>query len=438
MRSLFDRICRSKYPRMNSLADRRNALARRAVLFRGRNFRRFYVGYTTSLIGSSMSAIAVTFAVLDSGGTAPDLGYVFAASVLPQVLFMLGGGVLADRLGRRRVMLAADIERMAVQGCLAAALLLGRPPIWLFASLGALLGCGEALFTPALSALATEIAPADALSDANALLAVACSAAKVLGPALAGVLIAVTSPAFVIAIDAASYGVSVLALSRLDLPAASQRRRSPMRDLAEGWREFRSHTWLVATTVQFALFNLFTWAPYLLIGPVLAQQRLGGARAWGAVLAAGAAGAILAGAAGVGRRPRRPLVVAVLGTCGCPLPCLLLALDAPVYAVAAGAAVAGAGFTIFDTFWSATMQRRVAPQALARTAAFSLTGSYALGSAGFAVIGAVTAVTGPTALLGFGAAWGVGSSAVVLALPAIRSVTWSAGDQDDVSWSEPR
>jgi MFS family permease len=105
-------------------------IGRRAGVLRERNFRRFFVGYTTSLLGTSMSAVAVAFAVLDSGGTAADLGYVFAAGIVPQVIFMLGGGVIADRFGRRRVMLAADAVRCCAQAALAAALFLGHPRIW--------------------------------------------------------------------------------------------------------------------------------------------------------------------------------------------------------------------------------------------------------------------------------------------------------------------
>jgi len=165
-----------------------------------------------------MSRIALTFAVLDSGGTTADLGFVFAASVFPQVLVMLGGGVLADRVGRRPLMLVADAARLAVQATLAAALFIGRPSLWLFIALSALLAAGEGFFNPALGGLRAEMVPPANLPDANSVLSVAGSATTIAGPALAGVLIA---------------------------------------------------------------FNLFTWAPYLLLGPILARQYLGGASAWG-------------------------------------------------------------------------------------------------------------------------------------------------------------
>jgi hypothetical protein len=321
-------------------------------------------------------------------------------------------------------MLTTDLTRLAVQGTLAGVLFTGRPPIWLFAALAALLGTGEGFFNPALGGLRAEIAPPDKLPDANALLGVAQSAATVAGPALAGILIAVTSPAVVIALDAASFAASVLSLARLRIPPASPATQSPWRDLADGWAQFRSQSWLCLTTVQFALFNLFTWAPYLLLGPVLARQYLGGAGAWGVIVAAYAGGSVVGGLALVGRRPRRPLVVGVVGTFGYALPCLLLALRAPLVPVAAAALAAGCGSAVFGTLWTTVMQQQVAPNLLGRTTAFTTTGSFALGSLGWTVIGSVAAWVGPARLLGFAAAYAAVSSAVVLTTPAIRAIHW--------------
>ena len=391
-----------------------------------RDFAVFYTGYVTSLLGSAMSSIALTFAVLGSGGSAADLGYVFAASVVPLVIFMLGGGVLADRLGRRRVMLGSDASRLVTQAGLAAALFAGRPPIWLFAVLSALLGAADAFFSPGLSGLTPEIVAASRLADANALLGVAQSVARIGGPALAGILIAVSRPATVIAADAASFGVSLAALALLRVLPAAAPARSPWRDLAEGWAQFRSHAWLWITTVQFALFNLFTWAPFLLLAPILARAYLGGARGYGIVQASLAGGAIAAGLLLVGRRPSRPLVIATVGTFGYGVPCLALALRLPLPAVAGAAALAGAGSATFNAYSATVMQQRVPPALLARVSAIDLTGAYALGAAGYAVIGPLADVVGPGRLLGFAAAYTTLSSAVVLTLTPIRRTRWLA------------
>ena len=198
----------------------------------------------------------------------------------------------------------------------------------------------------------------------------------------------------VIAIDAASYGVSVAALALLQLPRAAPAagpapRRSLLRDMGEGWAEFRSRTWLWVTTAQFALFNLITWAPYLLLGPVLARDYLGGARAWGLIMGANGAGAVLGGLAALGRRPRRPLAVATLATFGYPVPCLLLALRAPAGAVAAGALAAGVASALFNTFWTTTLQQQVPRSRLSRASSFSMVGAFGPGTLGLAIAGPV-------------------------------------------------
>jgi MFS family permease len=401
---------------------------KRAALLRHRNFVTYLAGYTTSSLGTAMASIALTFAVLDNGGTALDLGVVFAANVVPQVLVMLGGGVLADRLGRRPVMLVTDASRMAVQASLAATLFAGRPAIWLIATLTALRSAGDGFFTPSLGGLKVEIMPPDLLTEGNAILGIASSATAIAGPALAGVLIALTSPATVIAIDAVSYGASVAALALLSIPPVSRPGQSAWRDLADGWKEFRQRRWMVIGTVQFALFNLFSWAPYLLLGPILARQYLGGASAWGAIMACYAGGSILGGLAVMRRRPHRPLVVATLGTFGYAAPCLMLALHAPLVAVTAGAAAAGIGSAIAMTFSSVVTQRLVPAALQARISAIETTGAFALGSLGFIAVGPVAAVVGAGRMLGFAAAYAFVSSAVVLALPAIRSITSNSGD----------
>jgi len=400
----------------------------------GRDFRRFYIGYSTSLLGTAMSSVAIAFAVLSSGGTPTGLGVVFAANIVPMVALMLGGGALADRLGRRPVMLAADVARCAAQGALAVALSLGHPSLWLFVAAALVVGTGNAFFQPALSGLPVQLAPRDRLADANALLAVPQPAAQIAGPALAGILIAATSPAVAVAADAASYAVSAVALAMLRFPAADQARsrsRSLLSDLADGWAEFSSRPWLCVETVQFALFNLLTWGPYLVLGPVLARDYLGGARAWGAILACYGGGAILGGLLALGRRPRRPLLIATLATLGFSLPPLALALRLPLVVVGAGALVAGLGSAVGGALATTVTQQRVPALALSRVGAFNTVGAFAFGPIAFVAAGPVAAAVGARAVLGFGAAWAAFGTLVVLAMPAIRDMTWLDTDKPD-------
>ena len=451
--------CRSKSPRTNSAYFRSKYSSTRFDVLASRDFRRFSAGYATSLLGTAMSSVAIAFAVLGNGGTATALGLVFTANIVPMTAFMLAGGALADRLGRRRVMLAADLGRCAAQAVLAGAATAGHPRLWLFVTAAVVVGAGNGFFTPALSGLPVQLVPPARLGDANALLGTVQPAAQVIGPALAGLLIALTSPAVVIAVDAGTYAISALALAGLRLPGTgqplpgvgralpgagrppgqpAQRASSLRRDLAEGWAEFIAHPWLWPQTVQFALFNLVTWGPYLVLGPVLARQYLGGARAWGMILACYGGGAILGGLLALGRRPRRPLLAATLATLGYPLPPLALALHLPLPAVAGAALGAGVGSALGGAF-SATVQQRLIPApALSRVGAFNLVGAYAFGPVAFAAAGPVAAVLGARAVLAFGAAWSAGLTVAVLTVPAIRRQAFVPPDDTVPDTGPPR
>ena len=420
---------RSKSSRTTSAYSRGKYFSKRLGVLAARDFRRFYVGYTASLLGTAMSSVAIAFALLGAGGTATGLGIVFTANIVPMVAFILFGGAFADRLGRRRVMLAADLVRCAAQGVLATALAVGRPSLWLFVAAALAVGTGNAFFSPALSGLPVQLVSPAQLGDANALLGTAQPAARVAGPALAGVLIAVTSPALVIAVDAGTYALSALALAMLRLQRAGKapgrdRKSSLPRDLAEGWAEFTSRPWLWPQTVQFTLFNLVTWGPYLVLGPVLADRYLGGARAWGVVLACSGVGAILGGLLALGRRPRRPLLVATLTTLGFALPPLALALRLPLPAVAGAALGQGLGSALGGAFTATVEQRLIPAAALSRVGAFNMVGAFAFGPVAFAAAGPAAALVGPRAVLAFGAAWSVCMTLAVLAVPAVRRLPW--------------
>jgi MFS family permease len=480
-RELFGTVCivpeakfkrkenRSKSSRTTSAYSRGKYFSERLGVLAGRDFRRFYVGYTASLLGTAMSSVAIAFALLGAGGTATGLGIVFTANIVPMVAFILFGGALADRLGRRRVMLAADLVRCAAQAALATALAAGRPSLWLFVAAALAVGVGNAFFSPALSGLPVQLVSPGQLGDANALLGTAQPAAQVAGPALAGVLIAVTSPALVIAVDAGTYALSALALAMLRLRGSTRRqarwrdagRRWPwqavrrpgargsaplsgpgcrqsreaaqrqrfrddslLRDLAEGWAEFTARPWLWPQTVQFALFNLVTWGPYLVLGPILADQYLGGARAWGVVLACSGGGAVLGGLLALGRRPRRPLLVATVTTLGFALPPLALALRLPLPVVAGAALGQGLGSALGGAFASTVEQRLIPAAALSRVGAFNMVGAFALGPVAFVAAGPEAALFGPRAVLAFGAAWSVVMTLAVLAVPAVRRLPW--------------
>ncbi|WP_329321339.1 MFS transporter [Streptomyces sp. NBC_01262] len=397
-------------------------LDRRFAVLRERDFRRFFIGYTTSLLGSAMASIALTFAVLERGGGGTELGWILTARILPLVLMLLAGGVVTDRLGSRQVMLAADAVRCLTQLGLAVLLLGGDPGLWALVGLVALWGAAEALFTPALGALVPHIVRADTLSDGNALLDVARSATSIAGPMLAGLLTAVAGAASVLAMDAASYAVSIVALLLLPRAARTTTTASSfVTELREGWTQFSSRTWLWATTAHVCLFNLFVWAPFLVLGPVVAERRLGGATSWGLVMALYGSGAVAGGLAMLGRRPSRPLLVATAATFGWSLPSTALATGRPLPWICAAALVAGIGSAVCGTLLATAVQSQIPPGMVARVNAYGAFGAFVLGPVGLAAAGPVSVLVGTSGVLGFGAMWQITAVTVILALPAIRA-----------------
>ncbi|MFJ5923570.1 MFS transporter [Kitasatospora sp. NPDC092948] len=391
--------------------------SRRLAVLRGREFRLFFIGFAVSLFGSSMASVAVAFAVLDSGGGGSGLGVVMTARILPIVLLLVLGGAAADRLGPRPVMLGSDGLRCATQAAMAVLMFTAHDRIWAMAALMVLWGLAEAVFMPSLDALLPRLVPAGQLGDANALLGIARNGTAVAGPALAGGLTAVAGPGWVLLVDAATYAVGGVALALLRLPAVARDtsdQPSLLAELRDGWAEFSSRRWQWVSTLQACLFNLLVWAPFLILGPVVAEQRLGGAGGWGVVMGAYGAGAVLGGLLLLGREPARPLRTAIAVTAGWALPSGALALGWPLPLVAVAAVGAGITSIVCGTLFVTLTQRHVPAEALGRVSAYGTLGAFAFGPVGLALAGPIADRVGTASVLGFGAAWQLVSCTLTL------------------------
>src|SRR5262245_44507834 len=161
------------------------------AVLRDRRFGLLLAARTASVLGSAFGPVALAFGVLARPGATPTtLSVVVAAESVSMVAFMLIGGVVADRLPRFRVMVAADLAAALAWGSLAAMLILGPAPVPLLVAMAAVAGAATALFFPALTGVVPEVVPAGRLQTANGLLRLAMNLARILGFALAGAAVA--------------------------------------------------------------------------------------------------------------------------------------------------------------------------------------------------------------------------------------------------------
>jgi len=391
-----------------------------------RDFRLYFIGRLTSWIGTGMLPVALSFAILERGGSTTQVGLVLGVDVAPMVLFLLIGGVIADRLNRRLVMLASDLLRGVAQGALAAWILLGHPPLWGFLAAEALVGAGTAFFTPAMTGLIPQVAKGDMLQQANSLNGLAQWGGMLAGPAAAGLLVATAGAGWAVAADAITYVVGALSLAALrveDTSGGAGSHESMITQLTAGWHAFRSRRWLWLIVSQFTVFGLLTYAPFWVQGAVVARHSFGGAEAWGAILGAQGAGSVISGIVMLRVQPRRPLLIGQLAMLPWALVLCALAIPAPVVVVAIAAFCSGIGFGIFAPLWDTTMQRQLPPDVLSRASAYDWFGSLALLPIGFAIQGAMASLLGIRGTLLLGAGWIALSVVAVLCVPDVSRMT---------------
>jgi MFS family permease len=389
---------------------------------RERNFRLLFIGQAVSAVGNTLIPVALAFAVLDLTHSPADLGYVLGAEAAAQVVFLLAGGVIADRISRRAVMLGADCVRGSAQAALGVLLITGHPSVWLIAALAVVQGSAGALFNPASTGLTPAVVSPANLQQANQIQQLASSGAWAAGPALAGLLVVAASPGWAILADAVSFGVSVAFLAKLDLTAVPRLSRQRfVTDLREGWNEFRSRTWLWTIVAASAVFNFLITA-YFVLGPVVSQRSYGGAAAWATVATVGGVGSVAGGLVALRLRPRRPLLLAVSVSCFLPLPSLAFAAGLPVPAIAVAAALCGTGLIVFHSVFTTTMQRQVPERALSRVSSYDWFASLAIYPVGLAAAGPVGAVLGIHTVLWVTGLIELAAFLALLLVPGIRQL----------------
>jgi MFS family permease len=418
---------------------------RNFAILRNREFRLLFGGQIVSVFGDRLSSLALAFAVLGIGGSASDVGFVLAADVVALVAGVLVGGVVADRVSRRGVMVAADLLRLASQGTVATLLISGTARIWMLAALAAVSGVGSGFFNPASTGLLPAIVPDAELQSANALRYSAMSVGQICGSVVAGLLVAGVGAGWTFAVDAATFAVSASCLLRLRLPdRALTEAGGFFAELREGWAAFASRRWVWTVVAYFAVSNI-VWGAWLVLGPVIAFHRLGGSAAWGTVLAGAGVGTLIGSLLATQLKPTRPLVFVALATSLITLPLASLAATASVPLLFGAALMEGVGITVGLTVWESTMQRAVPAESLSRVSSYDWFGSLVFAPVGLAIWAPIAALTSKSEALWVAFGIAVVAALALLAVPDIRQLRDTprlerdaGGPNDRLLPSEPR
>jgi MFS family permease len=387
-------------------------------------FRHQYISRTISQLGSALAPVAMAFGVLESTGSTAALGFVLAAFSVPQLVFMLAGGVWADRIPRQWLMMLADGVRCATQTTFGLLLLTHHTRLWELVVLQAITGLAAAFNFPASMGLTRDTVGPGQIQAANGLLALTRDLTFAVGPLVAGIVVVFTGAGWALVFDGVTFAASAAILAGLRLPARPPRTEKPnfIRELAAGWREVHTRTWVWLSIIYFMVFNL-VFAAIDVLGPASVAGRARGALTWGAVAAGLSAGSLLGNTLSLRLRPRRLLAAGRWWQLLAVPLCIALGLAAPIPVLVVGAVMAGVAISYPDALWYTALQQHIPEQAMSRVMSFDAMGSFVLRPVSYTTAAAAVAVLGvERALITGGVVIAVFGLSTLLA-PGVRSLT---------------
>jgi MFS family permease len=389
-----------------------------------RNFRLVFTSTTISAIGDGVAAIALVFAVLHIAHDSPTaVGVVLACRQVAAAVIALAAGVISDRLPRHLVLVAVAAIQAVVQAVVGGLVVSGHATVLLLAALSVVYGLADGFVIPASNGLIPAVVSKARLQQANALIGLSRSILGFGAPALGGILVAAGSPGSAILIDAASFAVAAALLLRVQVqPRDDVVEPEPfLRELREGWVEFRRQRWIFNTIVFFGIGN-FAGSTWAVLAPLVMKEHYGGASTYGLVLSAFGVGLVVGGVITLRWHPSRPL----LASCLCAVPFgmgqFMLAALVPLPVLLTTQVIAGTTLAIHLALWFTVFQQQVPEAARSRVSSYDALGSFVLIPVGTAVSGPIAAAIGVrTTLLAAGVVI-LAMNLLVLTQPAVWGI----------------
>lgn len=395
-----------------------------AVLREERQFRLLFLGQALSVVGDRMTQVVLPFAVLSIGGSVTDVGFVAAAAMVPFIVLSLVGGVAADRLDRRRILLASDVVRLLCQAVAGVLLVAGVAEVWHLVVLMALFGAADAFFSPAFTGLLPQtLAEPHHLQPANALRAMSFSTGSIVGPVLGGVLVAVLGEGGALLVDAGTFAVSVACLLPLRPRVVERGDPEPFAaQLRGGFREVRQRSWVWSFLLAMVVYHVIVLPSIYVLGPVLMEDEANGATSWAVIVAAFGAGSIVADVLLLRWRPPFALRTAAIALTVASCQAVIIGSGLPIPAIAAVEFVAAIGVSAFFTLWETSLQEHIPEHAISRVSSYDYLASAGSMPLGLLAAGPVAAALGVHETLAGMSAIGVLAGLACLAVPAVRSL----------------
>jgi MFS family permease len=388
-------------------------------------FKTLLIARIISNFGNGLGPIALAFGVLSlEEATASSLSIVMAAQMGPMVLFMLFGGVVADRFPRAMVVGVSDVLLSAFVIANGIMLINGTATVFSLAVIAFISGSLNALWWPAFAGLMPEIVAEEDLQSANAVVGLGVNGANIAGTVTGGILVAGIGAGWALVADGLTFliaGLMVFTLRKYG-KTREQTEHSPtvFTDLVHGWREFSSRSWVVAVVAGYAILNMIFESVFAVVGPVHAEEELGGPKPWSWILAALSVGMLAGVLFSLKIRPKHPLVIALSAQVAVAGWILTMGVTNWIPLIMVSAFFAGIAFDFFFVLWQTAIQTHIPRESLSRVSSYDAVGSLALAPLGLIVAGPLTEKFGTsTTLIAMGLLFIVILGAI-LTVPGVR------------------
>ena len=397
-------------------------------------FRTLLIARIISNIGNGLGPIALAFGVLSLEGATPtSLSIVMAAQLGPMVVFMLFGGVLADRYPRALVVGTSDIFLSGFVVANGIMLINGSATVTSLAIIAFISGSLNALWWPAFAGLVPEVVPEEDLQSANSVIGLGANAANIAGTVAGGIIVAGIGAGWAMVTDGVSFliaGILVFTLRKFGKTRdTSQHTPSVFEDLAHGWKEFSSRSWVVTVVAGYSILVMIFESVLGVVGPVHAEQELGGPKPWSYILAALSVGMMAGVLVSLKVRPKRPLLIALIAQLGVATWIFTIGVTNWIPLIMVSAFFAGIALDFFFVLWQTAMQSNIPRESLSRVSSYDAFGSLVFAPFGLVIAGPITEKIGTEqTLVGMAIIFAV----VLAAMLSVASVRNLRGQNLDV------